>query len=301
MLNPSLKTVQELLTRYRTVPVAASLLMDCRTPVGIFSALKNSCENCFLLESVERSEQWGRYSFLGFHPRAKITIRNGEAVYEENGGGKAEKILDPAACLAKILGRYRSPHLEGFPRFTGGLVGYFGYDLLRCLEPKLGPAPEDDLKMPDCELFLYDELVAFDHLSSRVYILQNIRAGSDPAAQYRACEKRAEEIRDEILAGPAPEPYADGENSGDLELHSSMTKEQFCKMVEKAKRYIRAGDIFQVVLPAGSKSGIRRMRSTHTGCSAQRTLRRTSITFRPTATGSWGLPPRCWSMSATGL
>ncbi|WP_326974619.1 anthranilate synthase component I [Caproicibacter sp. BJN0012] len=248
MLNPPLETVKGLLSGYQMVPVAASRLMDRSTPVGIFSTLKAFCEDCFLLESVERSEQWGRYSFLGIHPKSKITIRGGIAEFEENGSVRSERVEDPAGYLAKIVREYGSPRLPGFPRFTGGLVGYFGYDLLRYLEKKLGSAPEDDLGLPDCELALYDEVIAFDHLSSRVFVILNVRRGGNTAAQYEACEARAREILRELEMGKAKEPAVPGYDPGKIEVCSNLSKERFCAMVKEAKGYIRAGDIFQVVL-----------------------------------------------------
>ena len=248
MLSPSLETVQKLLTEYPTVPVAASRLMDCSTPVGIFGALQGACEDCFLLESVERATQWGRYSFLGIRPKARINIRGGKADFEENGSVRSEKVENPAEYLEKIAEEHRSPRLPGFPRFTGGLVGYFGYDLLRYREKKLGPAPEDDLGLPDCELLLYDEVIAFDHLSSRVFVILNLKRGGDAAAQYKACEARAEEILRGMEDGKAAEPAAPGDAPGEMKIRSNVSKERFCRMVEEAKEHIRAGDIFQAVL-----------------------------------------------------
>ena len=248
MLNPSLETVRKLLNEYRTVPVSASRLMDCSTPVGIFSALKNSCEDCFLLESVERSEQWGRYSFLGIRPKAKITIRGGNADFSQNGSVRSEHVENPAGYLAKLVEKYRSPRLPDFPRFTGGLVGYFGYDLLRYLEKSLGPAPEDDFDLPDCELSLYDEVIAFDHLSSRVSVILNIGRDGDAAAQYRACETRAQELLGRLQTEKTEASVASGRCPDPVEIRSNVSKERFCGMVEAAKAHIRAGDIFQVVL-----------------------------------------------------
>ena len=245
MLVPSLEVVQEFLGSYQTVPVFFSQLMDCRTPVGIFSALKSSSENCFLLESVENSERWGRYSFIGVNPKAQVTIRNGEALFTRDGDSLTEKIQNPARYLSKIMEGYRSPVIPGFPRFTGGLVGYFGYDILRYLEPTLRHPPEDDLQMPDCVLHLYDEVIAFDHLSSKVFVILNISSQSDAKQQYEACEKRAEELFRAILNGAPDAPAS--EPGEELRIRSNVTEEQYCAMVERAKQYIRAGDIFQIV------------------------------------------------------
>jgi anthranilate synthase component 1 len=246
MLYPSLETVGELLSNCKTVPVFASLLMDCRTPVGIFSALKDSSENCFLLESVENSDRWGRYSFIGVNPKAEIIIRSGEAVLTKDGSSRTEKIDNPAAYLSKIMEEYRAPNFQGYPRFTGGLVGYFGFDMLRYLEKKLGPPPEDDLNMPDSVLHLYDEVIAFDHLSSRIYVILNISQKEDATEKYAACEKRATELFN-LIQKDAPQAQSNKPKT-EISISSNVTEQQFAEMVNTAKQYILNGDIFQVVL-----------------------------------------------------
>lgn len=246
MLYPSLEVVQEFLQSYRTVPVFSSQLMDCKTPVGIFSTLKAYSETCFLLESVENSERWGRYSFIGIHPKAQVTIQNGTATFTQNGTSQTERIENPASYLSKIMEQYRSPVFAGFPRFTGGLVGYFGYDMLRYLENTLKAPPEDDLLLPDCVLDLYDEVIAFDHLSSKVFVILNIHRDSDAATQYALCERRAKELFRKIGEESAGTTFV--KNGGDPIIHSNTTPEQYADMVNRAKEHILAGDIFQVVL-----------------------------------------------------
>ena len=246
MLYPSYAAVREFLHDYDTVPVCCTKLMDSCTPVGIFEALKDLSRDCFLLESVENSEQWGRYSFIGVNPKAELSIRDGEAVFTRDGGSAREKVRDPAGYFSRLLSRRKAPRFPGFPRFTGGLAGYFGYDMLRYLEPKLGRPPEDDLKMPDCELRLYDEVVAFDHLNGKVSAIFNISREPDPEKQYADCEKKAEDLFAAILRGA---PKKSGKKPlGELRVTSDATREQYSEMVEKAKRHIVEGDIFQVVL-----------------------------------------------------
>lgn len=245
MLDPPLETAVRLLKDYSVVPVFAQALMDCRTPVGIFAALKRDGETCFLLESVERSERWGRYSFIGVHPKAGVTIRGGLAEITRNGEVRREPVGDPGRFLSGFLRDYRAPRLPGSPRFTGGLAGYFGYDILRYREKSLGPPPADDLGMADCDLHLYDEVVAFDHLSGRVCVVLHLDRESDPAAQYQACARRARELLQSIGrsepkpgTGPVPPPPA---------VRSNFTRSEFAEMVKTVKRRIVAGDIFQAV------------------------------------------------------
>lgn len=246
MLYPSLEAVGRLLNSYKAVPVFTSHLTDCQTPVSIFSALKNCSEDCFLLESVENSGQWGRYSFIGVNPKAKITIRNGEAVFIKDGVSHAKKVNDPAAYLSKIIEEYRAPRFTDLPRFSGGLAGYFGYDMLRYNEKTLGAPPKDDLNMPDCVLNLYDEVVAFDHLSNKIFIILNINSKSDVKSQYNACEKRALQLS-EIILNSAP-PRKSGKPKCNPRIKSNVTKEQYAKMVDAAKEHIVNGDIFQAVI-----------------------------------------------------
>ena len=246
MLYPPIETVKELLKTYRTVPVFAGALTDCVTPVGIFAALKNSSKNCFLMESVEQSERWGRYSFIGANPKTEITVRDGKATVTCSEQTHTEILGDPAEFLTGFLEKYRSPHFPGYPRFTGGLAGYFGYDMMRYLEPKLGSPPRDDLGMADCALHLYDEVIAFDHLNGKTYVILHIDRKSDAERQYRGCEERAAELLQKI-AHPEPEIRPKRKKSGEPLIRSNVTKEEFVSRIEKAKKYIRAGDIFQVV------------------------------------------------------
>lgn len=246
MLYPSLKEAENLLAAFHTVPVFASRLMDTRTPVGIFGALKNCSKTCFLLESVDNSQKWGRYSFIGINPKAEIAISNGEASVTTAAGVRREKIGNPADFLSGIVENQRSPVFEGYPRFTGGLAGYFGYDMLRYLETKLHTENPDDIGLPDCMLGLYDEVIAFDHLSNRLYVIQNIKADEDIKSRYEACEARAADLFELIENSPFPSPTPN--KVAALKVSSNMSCEQYADMVRKAQEYILDGDIFQVVL-----------------------------------------------------
>ena len=246
MLYPPIETVQELLKEYRTVPVFAGALTDCTSPVGIFAALRDGSENCFLLESVEQSERWGRYSFIGINPKAEITIRNGKATITSGAQCCTQDVDDPAKFLNSLLAESRSPHFRGYPRFTGGFAGYFGYDMIRYLEPELSHPPRDDLGMPDCVLHRYDEVVAFDHLNGKTYAIFHIDGSSDVRKQYRQREEQAAELLKKITSG-TPGIAAKKTPSAEPVVRSNVEEPEFIARVEKAKSYIRAGDIFQVV------------------------------------------------------
>ena len=244
MLYPSIKEVKEYLKEYDIVPVFYELLTDSCTPIYIFNALKNS-ENAFILESVDNKNQWGRYSFIGVSPKAEIKIENGEAVLVNGTEEKTEKVNNPIDYITNYMSKYKSPKFPNFPKFTGGLVGYFGYDTIRYVEKKLTNTPFDDIKLPDVNLFLYDEIVAYDHLTSKVVIIFNIYKG-DVEKQYSQCEEKIADISSRIKnyvpkASTIQVPQ-------DFEVKSNFTKDEFVGNVLKAKEYITDGDIFQVVL-----------------------------------------------------
>lgn len=247
MLFPTKEDVKKLLDDYKTVPVFYEALIDSSTPVRLFAALKEKYDNCFILESVDNSEQWGRYSFIGIDPLTEIKIHGNKA--EIICGGKTENVdcPDPIELFNKILSEHTSPVFPNRPKLTGGLIGYFGYDTVRCFEKKLTNIPEDDLKMPDSNMFLYDEIVAFDHLTNKAVIILNINRGDDINAKYDECEEKAREIC-RILADCPPFGVPAENKNAELEVRSNVTKEEYIEMVNKAKDYIRNGDISQVVL-----------------------------------------------------
>ena len=246
MLYPSLEEVKKYLAEYDTVPVFREVLTDSMTPIHIFNALKNGSENCFILESVDNGMQWGRYSFIGINPKAEIVVKNGEAAYIQEGTRKVTPIDNPIDYLKGILKSYRSPKFPNQPKLTGGLVGYFAYDTIRAIEKKLTNIPPDDLGMPDMDLFIYEELVAFDHLTNKAIIIQNVRR-ENTEEKYRACQHRAEELAG-LLREYVPQPRAKKASPPEeFQVRSNITKEQYLQNVEKAKEYIVDGDIFQVV------------------------------------------------------
>ena len=245
MLYPAFNEVQELLKEYDVVPVFHEVLSDSMTPIHIFNALKGQSETCFILESVDNT-QWGRYSFIGIQPKMEIRIKNGKASVCEEGRETSTRIDNPIAFLTDILNRYKSPSFPNRPKLTGGLVGYFGYDTVRYMEKKLIHPPKDDLDLPDCHLFLYDRLVAFDHLSNKTVVIQNISRGGDAAQQYAACEAEAKRLG-AYLKAFVPQPRAAKKRPAPV-VETNITREQHMENIRKAQEYIRDGDIFQVVL-----------------------------------------------------
>ncbi len=247
MLYPEKETVKKLLKEYRNVPTFYELLMDSYTPVHLFNALHGRYENCFILESVNNKDQWSRYSYIGIEPKQRITLDKHKAYVEElSGEREITDVDDPISFFSALIEKNRAPQFPNRPKLTGGLMGYFSYDVVRYFEKTLGNPPADDLGLPDAELFNYDKLVAYDHLTNKAVIILNINADEDADAKYAECERKAEEIV-EVLKSYVPKPAAPKESGRELTVTSNISKEQYLKNVETAKEYIRAGEIFQVV------------------------------------------------------
>lgn len=246
MLYPSKEEVKKLLLSYKTVPVFYELLIDNCTPVGLFSILREKYENCFILESVDNTEQWGRYSFIGINPKTEIRIYGDEAQIINGSDCETKKCPNPIELFNDILNKRTSPVFINRPKLTGGLIGYFGYDTVRRFEKKLVNVPEDDLQMPDSNMFLYDEIVAYDHLTNKAIIILNINAGDDVDEKYEEYIGKTIEIG-RILAEGKPTAVSNG-GGREIEVISNVTEEEFIGMVETAKNHILDGDISQVVL-----------------------------------------------------
>ncbi len=239
-----------------SVPLCRELAVDLETPVSVYLKLRGDAPG-FLLESVERAEQIGRYSFLGFNPRRQIVGYGHRVRLLDSGRQEIQTHLladgeDPLHVVASELARYApvAPAHElipDMPYFFGGLVGYMGYDLVRFFE-RLPSTAYDALHLPDLHLMLTDTLIVFDHVRHRLLIFANVHTppGSDPHQLYDEAQARLDEIEARVRAPLPPLPAPPGRYDG--ELRSNMSQEQFQAAVMRAKEYIAAGDIFQVVL-----------------------------------------------------
>jgi anthranilate synthase component 1 len=238
-LVPSLEEVRELAREHAVVPLRHTFIADCETPVSAYLKLRGGGPS-FLLESAEQGRRVGRWSFLGFRPRSVIRMQCGRLTVdgEERGGA------DPYALVAEEVGRWSSAPLEGLPPFAGGAVGLFGYDLVRTAEPTVGPPGPDDLGVPDLALMVSDVLVAFDHLRHEVTVLAGVTGGEDVDAAYARAARTIAELR-ERLAGPVPRAQAAA--CEPPRFTSNLGRDGYAAGVERAKEYIRAGDVYQVV------------------------------------------------------
>jgi anthranilate synthase component I len=235
-LEPSLAQAHALAAEHNLIPLRHRYIEDCETPVSAFLKLRELAPDAaaFLLESAEQGQRVGRYSFIGFRPRSILRWSLAD-------GG------DPYALVADELARAVQAPMADAPPFTGGAVGFFGYDLVRSVEPLGEPGP-DPLGMPDMALMMTDALVIFDHLKHTVSIIANADLSSDGDVEraYASAASAIAEVRAK-LAGPVPRA-APRERPRELpHFQSNMTREQFEAMVARIVQYIHAGDAFQVV------------------------------------------------------
>jgi anthranilate synthase component 1 len=264
MLHPDFNEFRRLAEQATLIPVSRSVSADLLTPVSAFLSIASEEPEAFLLESVEGGEQVGRYTFLGARPYMTLTARGQEIVLRR---GRRQTHYQPSAtprrpngiagddlfaAVRALLRQHRTAAVPGLPPFTAGAVGYFAYDVVRRIE-KLPTCAKDDLGLPDCTLMFFDRLLAFDHVRHQIHII----ASADVARESprRAYDRAVADINalEKKLAGglrasardlarkrpPRPEP---------LKLEASSTPQQYMRSVERAKEYIAAGDVFQVVL-----------------------------------------------------
>jgi anthranilate synthase component 1 len=235
------------------VPVYRELRADLETPVSVYLKLRGRGLS-FLLESVEKAEQVGRYSFLGFNPRRQIIARGREITILDNGQPETRWLAageDPLHVVASELGRYQPVApihkvAQDLPYFFGGAVGYLSYDLVRFFE-RLPETTRDELGLPDLHLLVTDTLVIFDHVRHRLLVIANahVPPKSDRDAAYDDAIARLDAVEAQVQTPLPPLPTPPRQPGG--EMTSNMTREQFEAAVRRAKEYIAAGDVFQVV------------------------------------------------------
>lgn len=230
------------------VPVWGELLADRDTPVTAFRKLHQGGHG-FLLESAEGGERWARYSFLATDPAAVVEARGREVrVRWKDGRVDEHSDQDPLLFLREFLRRYRVPHVPGLPRLSGGLVGYVAYDAVRWIE-RLPTPPKDELGLPDMVLLLVDTLVVFDNREQKVLVVSHadVRDAGRREQGFQDAVARVEEIAAR-LDEPAPALPARFQAAEPCTAESTLEPEEYKRLVERAKEYIRAGDIIQVVL-----------------------------------------------------
>lgn len=241
-IMPALAEVKKIASeaKYNVLPVSFEMLSDFITPIETMRILKNVSTHCYMLESAQSNETWGRYTFLGFDPKLEITCVNGEMKI----GNLKVTTEHPSDYLRQILADYKSPRFDYLPSFTGGLVGYFSYDYLGYSEPGVKCDVEDTENFKDLDLMLFDKVIAFDHLRQKIILIVNMPL-ADVEVGYNKAVMELKQLA-ELLRNGEKKNEPGGRLTG--EVTQLFDKEQFCNMVEKAKHHIREGDIFQIVL-----------------------------------------------------
>lgn len=240
--KPTIYEVKEYSKSYKTVPILTEIAMNY-TPVGIIKKIRTISSHCFMLESAEDKAKTGRYTFIGFDPKAEISCKDYEIrIVDEN--GVTEKKGNPREYVKALLEKHQSPKLDYLPSFSGGLVGYFGYDYIKYSEPGVNLNADDDGNFKDVDLMLFDKVIAFDHLREKIAIIVNMQT-DDVINNYNCAVREIMAIKKVIDEQPIVEPDTPILKS---EFKPLFNAEQYGKMVEKAKHYIHEGDIFQVVL-----------------------------------------------------
>jgi anthranilate synthase component 1 len=244
MIQPDFREFARLAKQGNLVPVSDTYTADLLTPVGAHLRLARDAPYSFLLESVEGGENIARYTFTGANP-AEVFRARGRHCSIESDAGQTEFEGDPVEKLRRLTKRYHSVRVPGLPPLTGGAIGYFAYDMVRLIE-KIPATGRDDVGLDDCVMMFYLGLVVFDHVQHRVWIIGNVftEGKGSLREKYDAAVREIRRTRSR-LAQPLPPPRR--RSGGPLRVASNMTEAQFVAGVRQAKKYIRAGDIFQVV------------------------------------------------------
>ncbi|HAP93497.1 MAG TPA: anthranilate synthase component I [Desulfotomaculum sp.] len=253
MYEPSLEDYVKLSRLYSLVPVSYECPVDTETPITFFWKVAAG-RPAFLLESVEGGERLARYSFIGLDPSIMYSHRGGSGWIHSNPGQDTVKKVEgnPFGALEEVISSFKTPSLTGLPRFFGGAVGYWGYDMVRWLE-KLPSTTADDLGLYDCQFMIGGTVLIFDHVRHTLRVVVNSFAGDSPEKSYSAAAEKIEWII-AALHKPAVSrenralPLLNEKESIISHLESNLTREEFIARVKKAKEYIRQGDILQVVL-----------------------------------------------------
>ena len=241
-ISPTLTEVKEIAKtgKYDILPVSCEILSDFITPIEAMRILQNVSTHCYLLESAQANEAWGRYTFLGYDPKLEINCIDGHMKL----GKLSVETENPSEYIRQILSEYKSPKFDYLPSFTGGLVGYFSYDYLGYKEKSIRGKARDTEDFKDVDLMLFDKVIAFDNLCQKIILIANMSLDA-PETGYNKAIVELKQLRDLLMHGEKKQNMG-GKLLGDVT--PLFDKEQYCDMVEKAKHHIKEGDIFQIVL-----------------------------------------------------
>ncbi|VBB06660.1 anthranilate synthase component i signature [Lucifera butyrica] len=241
MTTPSREEFLSLAQENNVVPIYELLNADMETPISVYSKLVGE-ETGFMLESVEGGEHLGRYTFIGLRPFQTFTVSGDTCLITENGQVTKQK-GNPFTILREVMNHFTTAEIEGLPRFYGGAVGYFGYDMVEHLE-KLPPNENDQLGLPDCSLLFPRVILVFDHVKHRLQLIVCARITSHAGRDYEEAVALLTEMKAKLQRPPAVPPRM---TAAPAPVQSNRSQTEYMEMVIKAKQYIAAGDIFQVV------------------------------------------------------
>ncbi len=247
-LKPSREEFRELAAKGNLIPVYTELIADCESPVAAFQKIDDGGYS-FLLESAEKNDQVGRYSFVGSNPRAIFESTGRKISITENGKTREyEAAGDPLTELQLFMSQYRVVEIPDLPRFIGGAVGYLAYDVVRFFEPSIAPPPKDELQLPEMVFMITDTVLIFDHRLRRLRVLSNALVENGNADRaYDEARAQIEKIVQK-LAQPARLPNISVySHAKPISPESNTTREEYLQTVRDTQEYIHAGDIFQIV------------------------------------------------------
>jgi anthranilate synthase component 1 len=240
MITPRCNEIEVLAKEYSIIPICKEIYADIITPITLLRKISQISQRYYLLESIEGGEKWGRYSFLGFNPIVHVTCKNKEVIID-NGERQIYQTEKPFEVIRTLLEQYKAPKLPGMPPFTGGLVGYFSYEMIGYAEPKLKLKTSE---FNDFDLMLFDKVIAYDHLKQKISIVVNMKTD-------KVLENYGKAVTDiEYLTRFIMEqvPFQKVITESKPSFSCNVTKDEYCSMVEKTKEYIVNGDIFQAVI-----------------------------------------------------
>lgn len=232
---------------YTHVPLMREVLADFDTPLSTYCRLARK-PHTYLFESVQGGEKWGRYSMIGLPSATRIEVHGKEfTIVRKSQVIERKTVENPLAEIREFRHRFKMPELEDLPKFTGGLVGFFGYDTVRYVEPTLGNCPGiAEFQAPDICLFLSDEVVVFDNLSGRLFLI--VHACVSDENSWESGQSRLDDLTQQLREPMQSRPALSLDVASESEFESSFGQDEFEQAVEKSREYILAGDIFQVVL-----------------------------------------------------
>ena len=241
-MQPSCEQILGYAKDYDVVPVCREIYADIITPIGLLKKIAQQSSYYYLLESVEGGEKWGRYSFLGYDPVMRVCCQDGTVTIEDGERTKEIQTRQPMQVLRDILKKYKAPRIQGFPPFAGGFVGYFAYSMIGYAEPTLHIKKGG---FHDLDLMLFDKVIAYDHLKQKIALIVNMKTDKVMENYGKAAadlEAMAAMIRQPDLGTKERPPREK------ICFTCNVSKEEYCRIVEKTKEYIRSGDIFQAVI-----------------------------------------------------